>query len=237
MVAFNFVKPIKQFATKYNVSTRKVVITGIAAILLFVVLKPQAFLDLWLTRDQQGALLFKYGYYEKAANRFNDVHWKAYSNYGAEKFKDSALLYAQFNNDDDKVAQANAYAHGRDYVKARNLYKQVLKNNPDHEAANNNLAIVQALIDEANQLAENQQQESSDGNKELGDEPQSSDGAERKQLEPQQVEQLSAEQLLLDPSLNEMWLRQVQKNPSRFLAQKFYIQQNYQAQSQETDDE
>ena len=39
-----------------------------------------------------------------------------------------------------------------------------------------------------------------------------------------ELEQLSADQLLQDPGLTEMWLRQIQRDPSEFLATKFYLQ-------------
>ncbi len=37
-------------------------------------------------------------------------------------------------------------------------------------------------------------------------------------------EQYSADQLLQDPKLTEMWLRQIQRDPSEFLTTKFYLQ-------------
>ena len=190
----------------------------------FIYLKPQKFVDLWLTRDQQGQILFNFAHYDEASAVFDDIRWQAYSLYGAEKFDQSATLYNQYTKAEDVLARANAFAHDRRYVKARNLYQRIIDKDGNNKAAMNNIKIVQAIIDNVNRLSESQKTEDGDSVKELGDEPQTGDGADKKEARKQKVEQLSAEQLLLDPELNEMWLRQVQKDPARFLAQKFYMQ-------------
>lgn len=193
---------------------------------VFAYLRPQQFTDLWLTRDQQGALLFKLGHYQQASNTFKNTQWQAYSSYGAEQFKNAATLYGQFSDIDNQLAKANALAHAREYLQARNLYQKILTTAPQNTAAKTNMAIVQAIIDNINRLSASQRAEQGEAIKELGDEPQTADGAERQEArKPEQIEQLTAEQLLLDSSLNEMWLRQVQKNPANFLSQKFYMQE------------
>lgn len=193
-------------------------------LIVFGIFQPQKLADIWLTRDQQGQILFNMQRYEQAAITFSNTRWQAYSFYGAEKFKQSATLYDQFTSSKDVLARANALAHDRRYIKARDIYQLIVNKEPDNEKALNNLKIVQAIIDQVNMFSESQKAEDGDAPKELGDEPQTGDGADKKELRKQAVEQLSAEQLLLDPKLNEMWLRQVQKDPARFLSQKFYMQ-------------
>jgi len=190
----------------------------------FAYFQPQKFADLWLTRNQQGQILFEMQQYEQAAVTFNSTRWQAYSFYGAEKFEQSATLYNQYSSVNEILARANAFAHDRRYIKARDIYQQIIDNDPTNESALTNLAIVQKIIDNVNRLSESQKAEESASSKELGDEPQTGDGAEKKEMRKQVIEQLSAEQLLLDPKLNDMWLRQVQKEPSRFLSQKFHMQ-------------
>ena len=194
------------------------------AIIFYIALKPQEFIDLWLTEDQQGHILFNHGNYKAASNTFTNVHWQAFSAYGSEEYDTAALLYSQFSNKENLLAQANALAHGRNYIKARDLYQSIIDNNPDYQAAKTNRDIVQAIIDEVNLLSESQQPEQGESIKELGDEPQTGDGGEKQEARKNEIEQLSSEQLLLDSNLNEMWLRQVQKDPANFLSQKFYIQ-------------
>ena len=77
-------------------------------VLLLVYLKPQQFVALWLTPDQQGQILFRMGDYENAADRFHDMRWRAYSLYGAEQFDQAATLYGQFDKLPERLARANA---------------------------------------------------------------------------------------------------------------------------------
>jgi|TARA_R100001377_G_scaffold85043_1_gene70084 Ca-activated chloride channel family protein len=225
-------------ATKRNKRTIITILILIGS--LFAYLRPQQFTDLWLTRDQQGQLLFKLGHYQQASNTYKNTQWQAYSSYGAEQYKNAATLYGQFTEVENQIAKANALAHAREYLSARNLYQQILTIDPQNLAANTNIHIVQAIIDEVNRLSASQAQEDGESIKELGDEPQTGDGAEREVApKEQEIEQLSAEQLLLDPGLNAMWLRQVQKNPAHFLSQKFYMQQeikNQQPLKEDTND-
>ena len=217
---FTSIRTALQRNKKYFIAVL-IVTTG-----LFAYVKPQQFVDLWMTRDQQGQILFNLGHYQQASNTFKSTQWQAYSSYGAEQYKNSATLYGQFNDVDSQIAKANALAHGREYINARNLYQKILTTEPQNLAAQKNIQIVQAIIDEVNRLSASQKAEEGESIKELGDEPQTGDGAEREEAaKEQEIEQLTAEQLLLDPSLNEMWLRQVQKNPANFLSQKFYMQQ------------
>jgi len=213
---------VSTFIIKYK---RILWLAVLSALTAFIILKPSDFIDLWLTKDQQGQLLFNAGHYEQASKTFNNVHWLAFSAYGNQDYETAATFYSQFNNKESLLAQANALAHGRHYLKARNLYQDILAQYPNYSAAEENRDLIQAIIDEVNLLSESQKAEQGESIKELGDEPQTGDGAEKQEARSQEVEQLNAEQLLLDPNLNEMWLRQVQKDPDRFLSQKFHFQQ------------
>jgi Ca-activated chloride channel family protein len=96
---------------------------------------------------------------------------------------------------------------------------------PDHAGALKNRDMTQKIIDEINLLSASQKAEDSDSSKELGeDEPQTADGVERQDFIEREVEQLTAEQVLLDEQVNDLWMQQVQKDPSRFLSVKFHMQ-------------
>ncbi len=213
---------VSSLITKYK---KTLWLSLLSALIAYIMLKPSNFIDLWLTKDQQGQLLFNAERYKQASKTFTNIHWQAFSAYGSEDYKTAATLYSQLNTKENLLAQANALAHSREYIKARDLYQDTLTKYPNYIAAENNRDIVQVIIDKVNRMSESQAPEEGESIKELGDEPQTGDGAEKKEGRPQKVEQLNSEQLLLDPSLNEMWLRQVQKDPARFLSQKFYFQQ------------
>ncbi len=219
---------VKAFIIRLQSLKQRLLWVAAVVFIIWAVVYPQRFLDLWLTRDQQGQILFHQGKYAEAANRYSNAQWQAYSFYGAEQFKQSAILYSQYQDVESMMAQANALAHGAEYVKARNLYRKILEQNPSYQGAQKNLKIIQALIDDINRMSESQRPEGN--SKELGDEPQRGDGAEKKEARVQEIEQYTSEQLLLDPALNQMWLRQVQKDPANFLSQKFSLQWNKKVQ-------
>jgi Ca-activated chloride channel family protein len=191
------------------------------------------FTDLWLTADQQGWLLMQRGHYADAANRFENLPWKALAYYYDEQFMLAAEYFSRSDSDDALFNEANARAQARDYVRARNRYDRLLARTPDYPGAADNRKTVQDIIDEINRLSESQQQEQgvSGEDKELGtDDAIPADGAEELSFEEAELVHLTAEEILQDPATSEMWLRGVQQDPSEFLAIKF----NMQLQQRET---
>lgn len=201
---------------------RRLLLIAAALVGIWAALNPHAFLDLWLTPDQQGRLWFQLGYYDRAARSFSNPRWKGMSLYAAQDFSGAATYFSQYQDADSLLARANALAHAREYLDARDAYLELRDRYPDHPASAVNLPIVQGLIDANRELSESQTAEMGDMSSEQDDGPRSSEGDERRAFVEQ--EQLSADQLLQDPALTQMWLRQVQRNPSEFLATKFYLQ-------------
>jgi len=193
------------------------------------------FIDLWLTPDQQGRLLMQRGDYNTAATRFESPLWKATAYYYGEEFMLAAEYFSRSDTDDALFNEANARAHGRDYVRSRNRYDRLLARNPDYPGAQQNRTRVQELIDEINRLSESQQEEAgvSGEDKELGgDDAIPADGADEISFEQAELIQLTAEDILQDPATSDMWLRGVQQNPADFLAIKFTMQLQSQEQAE-----
>ncbi|MEZ5504129.1 MAG: VWA domain-containing protein [Halioglobus sp.] len=185
------------------------------------------FADLWLTGDQQGRLLMQLGHYQDAAARFTDPMWKGLAYYYDEQFMLAAEYFSRRDSDDALFNEANARAHGRDYVRAVNRYDRLLARNPGYPGAAQNRARVQAIIEEINRLSESQQQEAgvSGEDKELGsDDAIPAQGADEISWQQAEIKQLTAEDILRDPATGDMWLRGVQKDPASFLAVKFSMQ-------------
>lgn len=184
------------------------------------------FADLWLTPDQQGRLLMETGEYRQAAQRFASPAWKALAYYYAEDFKLAAEYYSRIDSETARFNRATALAQSENYLPAVRLYQEILDANPDYAAARHNRDIVQEIIDAINLMSESQREEASDGSKEMGeDDPERAEGAERQTLEKAEVIQFSADEILQDPKINDMWMRGVQRDPSQFLAIKFSMQQ------------
>ena len=183
------------------------------------------FMDLWLSQDQQGRYYLQQGEYRKAAAHFENITWRGIAYYRAENFKAAAEMFSRIETVNGYFNLANAWAHSRNYIYAVQAYNQVLELEPSHAGALKNRDKIQQIIDEIKLLSESQQTEAGDSAKALGEgDPLTADGAEDQEFNPQVVEQLSAEDILLDEKLNDLWMRQVQKNPARFLSIKFQMQ-------------
>ena len=193
-------------------------------------------MDLWLTPNQQGRFYLERGDYSKAAVRFEDIAWRGIAYYRDENFKAAAEMFSRIETADGYFNLGNAWAHSRNYILAVRSYDQVLELEPEHAAAQQNRNKIQKIIDEINRLSSSQQAEQGDSSKQLGEEdPLTADGAERRDFVERDVEQLSAEDILLDEKMNDLWMRQVQKNPARFLSIKFQMQLRNKNSAQESE--
>lgn len=201
-------------------SGRLLLLAGLLA--TYFLFNPRSFVSLWLTPDQAGWLWFRYGDYARAAEDFEDPRWIGISHYAAQDFDSASLYFSQYQDADALLARANALAHAREYLDARDVYMTLQKRYPEHPAPAINLPIVQALIDANRELSQSQQAETGDLTSEQNEGPRSSEGDARPSLQAR--EQYTAVELLDDPGLRESWLRQVQRDPAEFLASKFYLQ-------------
>ena len=182
------------------------------------------FFELWLSKDQMGRRYFERGEFSVAASYFKNLHWRAVAYYHAEDFGLAAHTFAALPTSEALFNQANAWAQGQYYVKALEVYDQLLSHQPDHQSAMNNRKIVQELIDEINAMSESQQKEAGVSSQDLGEEPQRVEGAEKEQWRAKEREQYDAEQILTERKIQELWMKQVQQDPSRFLSVKFQMQ-------------
>ena len=168
--------------------------------------------DLWLTGDQQGQQLMQADAPEIAAEKFADPAWKATANYRAENFEDAASHYAGLDSTDGAYNQGNALAKAGKYSDALKAYESALKQQPDHEDAAFNKALVEELLKSQEQQqqdgegddqepSENEQQNESDGDQSQDSENQQSQDGDaqdeqdaEQQADQQQEQQQEAEQ-------------------------------------------
>lgn len=138
-------------------------------------------------------------------------------------------FFSQYQDRNGQFAKANALAHSRNYVQALAVYDQLLNDMPTDAEVINNRIIVKTLVDANQLMSESQQAEAGEMFLDSEDGPKSSEGDERQMYEAEPKQQLSADQLLQDPALTDMWMRQVQRDPTQFLKVKFYMQLEQQA--------
>ncbi|WP_165312932.1 vWA domain-containing protein [Vibrio ziniensis] len=195
----------------------------------------QWWVDLWLTPDQQAQRLFNRGDYKQAAAHYQKPLNKGIAYYYAGEFKLAHSAFMQDNTPQGFYYAASALARQREYVAARALLRQ-LNELPELESTLKeniayNLKVITALIDEINDMSKSQAN-SMDMDQEVSielpdNQPQTADGADENTSEEQmKKQQLSADQILGDPKLAEVWLKRVEADPSRFLQSKFQIQYN-----------
>lgn len=201
---------------------RRLWLVLVLLILTWIVANPKAFVNLWLTPDQQGWVWFKLGDYERAAHTFEDPRWKGFSLYGGQDFATAERYFSQYQDAESLLARANALAHQRDYAAAKQAYEEMASRYPDHPASAVNLKVIATLIKADKKMAKSKGDEKGSRSSKPGQGSESSEGDEQQQT--QKLEQYSADQLLQDPGLTEMWLRQIQRDPSEFLVTKFYLQ-------------
>ncbi|ERM62155.1 hypothetical protein P780_04725 [Vibrio mimicus CAIM 1882] len=192
----------------------------------------QWWLDLWLTPDQQGQWWFTRGEYLKAAAAYQSPINKGIAYYYGSEFRLAQAAFMQSDTDLGRYYAASALARQREYLAARRLLRTLaeketlesdLKADIEH-----NLKVIEGLIDEINQASESQANSIGDQETSIElpeDQPQTAEGADEKTTQDKMIrDTLSADQILGDPQLAQVWLKRVEANPQRFLQAKFQLQ-------------
>ncbi|EGR2893412.1 VWA domain-containing protein [Vibrio parahaemolyticus] len=192
--------------------------------------------DLWLTPDQQGQRLFNQQAYLEAAKHFVDPLRKGTAYYYASEFELAHSAFLEMQNDPSEEVRdyglynaASALARQREYLAARDLLTSLASKptlseslRPDVE---HNLKVIAGIVDEINQMSESQAGTEQEASTELGDNPQTAEGAdEQTSAELMIKETLSADDILGSQELADKWLKRVEADPKYFLRAKFQIQ-------------
>lgn len=204
-----------------------------AVIVLVVNLSPNtaeaAFIDWWMTADQQGAYYFNQQDYKEAAIRFQDPSWQAAAYVYAKDYRKAAAIYEQQDDLTGLFNLAVTNSEGRNYHRSQKLYQLLLEIEPDNADALNNLRIITALIEEIKLTAENQQEEKPPSeNADSEDMVDEQLAAEREQIGKVtlELETLSLDELLGSEQKKQQWLRDISRDPKLFLGAKFQAQYN-----------
>ncbi|TON77862.1 hypothetical protein CGH51_02925 [Vibrio parahaemolyticus] len=192
--------------------------------------------DLWLTPDQQGQRLFNQQAYLEAAKHFVDPLRKGTAYYYASEFELAHSAFLEMQNDPSEEVRdyglynaASALARHREYLAARDLLKSLASKTTLSESlrpdVEHNLKVIAGIVDEINQMSESQAGTEQEASTELGDNPQTAEGAdEQTSAELMIKETLSADDILGSQELADKWLKRVEADPKYFLRAKFQIQ-------------
>jgi len=178
-----------------------------------------AFIDWWLTPDQQGRVLFERGEYARSAQRFSDPLWKGLAYYASEDFVSAASWFAQVDTAYGRFYLGNALAHQDRLADALAAYDEALALEPGFEQAQFNREWVQGLYE----LSQKEYEDVGGTGGQLGaDDFVFDDRA--KNAEQTMSEAEARSQGLTDEQIESIWMRRVQTTPAEFLAIKFSYQ-------------
>ena len=173
-----------------------------------------SWMDLWLTHDQQGRYYFERGEYQKAAERFDDPLWKGLALSRTGDYEGALNAFALLDSAEAWYNQGGALAHLGKYPEAVQAYQQALARRRPWPEAQENLALVEALIPKAENKDKDKEQEIAPN------------------LPPDQMkfdekgkEGEKTVKIKLDPKkMAEIWMRNIQTTPADFLRRRFAMQ-------------
>jgi Ca-activated chloride channel homolog len=173
-----------------------------------------SWMDLWLTHDQQGRYYFERAEYRTAAERFDDPLWRGLSFARAGDYGDALNSFALSDSAEAWYNQGNVLAHIGKYPDAAQAYQQALARRHPWADAQENLAIVEGLIPQAEKKNKDEEQEIPPN---VPPDQYKFDDKEKKGKK--------AQQLNLDPKkMADIWMRNIQTTPADFLRRRFALQ-------------
>ncbi|MCL9776228.1 VWA domain-containing protein [Vibrio methylphosphonaticus] len=191
----------------------------------------QWWMDLWFTQDQQGQRLFDQQRYLEAAQHYTQPQYKGVAYYYGMEYRLAHAEFLKMDNEQGDYYAAIALARQREYLAARNMLQTVLESSAIDDNlrrnATQNLEVMESIIEEINRVSESQTNttESMEESIELGDNPQTADGAEEMASGIlMKKESLNANEILGSEALADKWLKRVEADPKQFLRAKFQLQ-------------
>ena len=240
---------------------RRGLLAGVALVLLVPPAQANFWDDLWQRRDQQAFKALREGQPEAAAQLFEDAAWRSAANYRSGQYEAAAQGWAAQSSGDPSPADGhynlgNAMARLGDFAGAIAAYDRALDQEPNHEDAAFNKALLEQL--QQQQAPEQDSGEAqNEGGNDAENERQPRDGApnepqaeerppdagqdpnegEQQEQSPedesqagadQQQSQASAEDANRDEQREalEQWLRRVPDDPGGLLRRKFEYETN-----------
>jgi Ca-activated chloride channel family protein len=145
--------------------------------------------DAWQTGDQQGKKAIEGSDYAGAASKFDDPLWQGTALYKNQDYEGALEAFRQNNSPLALYNQGNTLAQLGKFEEAITAYEKVLAQQPEHEDAMANKAVLEQVKEQQEQEQEQKQQgegQDDSQNPEEGEQQQSEDPSEGSQSEEQQ---------------------------------------------------
>jgi Ca-activated chloride channel homolog len=181
-------------------------------------------LDIWLTPDQQGQLLFDQGRYAEAAERFQDPMRRGLALYAQSKFSDAAAAFASLDDKQGLFNLGNAYAQGGKLGSALHAYERALARAPTFREARHNADLVREII--RSQTEDTDQEDMQHPEADHGDAATAVDADQLTKRAPPGSRDPDGQPEVssLSPAEEAAWLRHVNTDPATFLKRKLAAQ-------------
>ncbi len=140
---------------------------GIWGVVLLFAFSSSAEAGFFLNSNQEGIRAFNSRDYQTAAEKFDDLTWKASSYYRSGNFEE-AVKYFTGSNAENLYNQGNALAKSGKIEEAIKNYEKVLELAPDHEDAEFNLEYLKKQQRQQQQSGDGQNQDSRQNNQSAG---------------------------------------------------------------------
>jgi Ca-activated chloride channel family protein len=183
-------------------SFRRGIVTVVFIGILLPTYSPQAradwWQDMWKTHDQQAMQAFNENEFEQAAKTFDDPLWQGTAHYKNGDYQAALESFSQLDPTDKNYTDAiynaaNSLAQLGEVDKAIEAYDKVLEQQPEHEDALANKALLERLKNQQEQ----QQDQSGEESQDKQDEQQ--DGEKQDQQDGQQSDQQQDTEQSQDP--------------------------------------
>ena len=138
---------------------------GLAVVLLVVCTNVDAgwLEDLWVPKDRQALAAHDEGNFGAAAELFRDPQWRAVAKYRSGSYAEAEELFSHNESLDSIYNRGNALAWEGRFSDAIQAYENVLSQEPDHEDAQHNKAVIEALLEAMQQQQNDNSDESQEG--------------------------------------------------------------------------
>ncbi|WP_068088628.1 vWA domain-containing protein [Polycladidibacter stylochi] len=187
-------------------------------------------LDWLFSNDQQGMIYLYLGDYKRAAQKFENSGWRGVACYYGEDFKCAQDAFSKQGDLEAIFNMGNAAAQDGRYKTAAEFYRGVLGLNPNYTRAAHNLKIVEKIIKDINEFSASQKDDKPvkpPTNKETQKANEIADGGGQRQIIAQLPRAtLKASQVLESQAATEKWLRDISKDPKKFVRAKFLHEYN-----------
>ncbi len=132
---------------------------GLAVVLLVIGASVQAgwLEDLWVPKDRQALSAHDAGNFETAAELFRDSQWRGVAKYRSGDFAEAGEFFSTNESVESIYNQGNALAWEGRFSDALTAYDGVLMQEPEHEDAKHNKAIIEALLEAMQQNSDSEQ--------------------------------------------------------------------------------